>query len=627
MLARFRAGRVPRPRSTPYRPTYFSAVPTIYARSPSCPPTSLADTSSVRFAVCGAAPVSTELLARDREPLRVPDHRGLRADRGHLRLDRQPGRRGAQARHRRASPFPASRWPSMAPDGSLVADGRARRGRHPGRQRHARLPQPARGDRRGARRRLAAHRRRRRPRRGRLPPHRRPDQRHDHPGRGEHLPQGDRDRSCTATGPSSRPPSIGAPHAVLRRGPGRLRRAATRTPRSRPRSCWSSAGRNLTKIKLPVAIHVVDHAAEERRRKDRQTALQARCNRTRRTRAFSRPRAAMPDREGATMGFTKPELPPVEPETFLRQAAHGAHEGRSPCTGSRTASAHRGWSTPSTSSKLLFFYVLGGVVVATVDRRACTRSGTSRSGGTEPIVYQKLDPLDRAPGDARRGGIVGPAGGQVQADDRRHPVLGAAGHRSGCGRGGGCRSPRGDRRTAARRRRFTSRSLASAGRRHWCCRACPAPRCPLRCPATPPGLVNPACWSRPASSCWSLLRPARQDRSSSAPVASSTCPRSSSSPSCPFVDMIVALEAADRRRLGRGRASRSSASTSPTSCRRWCSNSPVRSRSSAIKRMHYRDFPRDLRPSQRAAPARARRRHPRRDRHPAGAAVLAPTTG
>jgi long-chain acyl-CoA synthetase len=46
-----------------HRPTYFSAVPTIYAHLVSQPGDVTADTSSVRFAICGAAPASKELLA------------------------------------------------------------------------------------------------------------------------------------------------------------------------------------------------------------------------------------------------------------------------------------------------------------------------------------------------------------------------------------------------------------------------------------------------------------------------------------------------------------------------------------------------------------------------------------
>jgi acyl-CoA synthetase (AMP-forming)/AMP-acid ligase II len=44
------------------RPTYFSAVPTIYAILAAMPDDVRPDTSSLRFVVCGAAPVSAELL-------------------------------------------------------------------------------------------------------------------------------------------------------------------------------------------------------------------------------------------------------------------------------------------------------------------------------------------------------------------------------------------------------------------------------------------------------------------------------------------------------------------------------------------------------------------------------------
>ena len=44
------------------KPTYFSAVPTIYMHLLALPSEFVADTSSVRFAICGAAPASEELL-------------------------------------------------------------------------------------------------------------------------------------------------------------------------------------------------------------------------------------------------------------------------------------------------------------------------------------------------------------------------------------------------------------------------------------------------------------------------------------------------------------------------------------------------------------------------------------
>jgi acyl-CoA synthetase (AMP-forming)/AMP-acid ligase II len=49
------------------RPTYFSAVPTIYAVLASLPADVKPDTSSLRFVICGAAPVSQELLERSQE--------------------------------------------------------------------------------------------------------------------------------------------------------------------------------------------------------------------------------------------------------------------------------------------------------------------------------------------------------------------------------------------------------------------------------------------------------------------------------------------------------------------------------------------------------------------------------
>ncbi|QKT08588.1 AMP-binding protein [Gordonia sp. X0973] len=53
------------------RPTYFSAVPTIYAMLVSKMPDD-ADLSSLRFAICGAAPISRELLVKVEGALGIP---------------------------------------------------------------------------------------------------------------------------------------------------------------------------------------------------------------------------------------------------------------------------------------------------------------------------------------------------------------------------------------------------------------------------------------------------------------------------------------------------------------------------------------------------------------------------
>jgi long-chain acyl-CoA synthetase len=53
------------------RPTYFSAVPAIYAMLTSMPEAETADTSSLRLLVCGAAPMPTELIARVEDVLGI----------------------------------------------------------------------------------------------------------------------------------------------------------------------------------------------------------------------------------------------------------------------------------------------------------------------------------------------------------------------------------------------------------------------------------------------------------------------------------------------------------------------------------------------------------------------------
>ena len=91
-----------RRRTQPARPTSPPCRPSTRC-SPTCPPTCSPDTSSVRFAICGAAPASVELLEQVRNPLRHPDHRGLRAVGGLLRQHGQPAGRQAQARNRGAA--------------------------------------------------------------------------------------------------------------------------------------------------------------------------------------------------------------------------------------------------------------------------------------------------------------------------------------------------------------------------------------------------------------------------------------------------------------------------------------------------------------------------------------------
>ncbi|WP_433709211.1 class I adenylate-forming enzyme family protein [Nocardia sp. CA-084685] len=58
------------------RPTFFSAVPAIYAMLSALPAEIRPDTSSVRFALCGAAPMPVELLTRFEERYGVPIYEG-----------------------------------------------------------------------------------------------------------------------------------------------------------------------------------------------------------------------------------------------------------------------------------------------------------------------------------------------------------------------------------------------------------------------------------------------------------------------------------------------------------------------------------------------------------------------
>lgn len=80
------------------RPTYFSGVPTIYAKLADLPGDVSPDTSSLRFAVCGAAPASVELLNKFEDRYGVPVVEGYGLSEGTcastvnpLRGTRKPG--------------------------------------------------------------------------------------------------------------------------------------------------------------------------------------------------------------------------------------------------------------------------------------------------------------------------------------------------------------------------------------------------------------------------------------------------------------------------------------------------------------------------------------------------------
>ena len=121
-------------------------------------------------------------------------------------------------------------------------------------------------DRREPRRRGLLHRRRRRlPQRGRLPVPLRPQERHDHRRRREHLPGRDRGRD-------PRPPRrrrrrrVRHPrrrHGRADQGRRRARRRATRPATSWPRRSWSTSSGRLAKFKWPRSIDFSDELPRE----------------------------------------------------------------------------------------------------------------------------------------------------------------------------------------------------------------------------------------------------------------------------------------------------------------------------------------------------------------------------
>ncbi|WP_040786233.1 class I adenylate-forming enzyme family protein [Nocardia pneumoniae] len=106
------------------RPTYFSAVPTIYAMLSALPLSVRPDTSSIRFALCGAAPMPVELLLRFEERYRIPIYEGYGLSEGTCAsasnpLDgvRKPGTVGIA--------LPGQEIAIVDSDGAFVTDGSA----------------------------------------------------------------------------------------------------------------------------------------------------------------------------------------------------------------------------------------------------------------------------------------------------------------------------------------------------------------------------------------------------------------------------------------------------------------------------------------------------------------------
>jgi long-chain acyl-CoA synthetase len=107
-----------------HRATYFSAVPTIYARLAELPEQELRDTSSVRFAVCGAAPVSKELLQRSESRFGFPIVEGYGLTEGTCASTCNPID-GVRKVGTVGPALPGQQVATMGPDGSLLPVGAA----------------------------------------------------------------------------------------------------------------------------------------------------------------------------------------------------------------------------------------------------------------------------------------------------------------------------------------------------------------------------------------------------------------------------------------------------------------------------------------------------------------------
>ncbi|MBF6162087.1 AMP-binding protein [Nocardia cyriacigeorgica] len=104
--------------------TYFSAVPTIYTVLADLPDDVRSDTSSVRFAICGAAPASVELLEKFESRYGIPIIEGYGLSEGTcastvnpLTGPRKPGTVGL--------PLPGQQVRILDPDGAEVGRGEA----------------------------------------------------------------------------------------------------------------------------------------------------------------------------------------------------------------------------------------------------------------------------------------------------------------------------------------------------------------------------------------------------------------------------------------------------------------------------------------------------------------------
>ena len=197
---------------------------------------------------------------------------------------------------------------------------------------------------------------------------------------------------------------------------------------------------SLSKYKLPVEITIMHDLPKNPVGKIDKPTLRKRLVET-----PSETQSPSHSQRSAIMGFIKPNLPDVDPDTFMQKPLMERMRILTAELGGQRIRRRRGWCTPSTSSSWCFFYALGGIVVATLTSGLPAFWHVSQ-WWNQPIVYQKAILWTVLLEADRRRRIVGAAGRQDQADDRWHPVLGAAGHHPAAAVEVGA-VDRGDRRT------------------------------------------------------------------------------------------------------------------------------------------------------------------------------------
>ncbi len=105
------------------RPTFFSAVPTIYSMLAALPDHVRPDTSSLRFGVCGAAPASAELLTRFESRYGFPLIEGYGLSEGTCGSTINPVN-GPRRAGTVGLPFPGQEIRILGADGSEVTPGK-----------------------------------------------------------------------------------------------------------------------------------------------------------------------------------------------------------------------------------------------------------------------------------------------------------------------------------------------------------------------------------------------------------------------------------------------------------------------------------------------------------------------